>query len=211
MRRFFKYMIGNINLLNIFLIIGIILFVDYIINPQVSMTGNYILPKPDAVINEKEESSDQSQSLSFIDYMVIADKNPFHPERIIPVDKKEPPLLPKPELLLYGTTITDDLSIAYVEDKKAPRNTPGRGRRHTILKKGDNISGFILKEIYADRIVLVRGEEMMTVNLIDASKPRDGSPFPVTPQRPAPAPGRPPRAPAVPQPIPQPEEAEVYY
>lgn len=205
MRRFFKYIIGNINLLNIFLIIGIILFAEHIINPPVSMNGKYMLPKSDAVINAKEEISDQSQSPSFIDYMLISDKNPFHPERIIPIDKKEPPPLPRPELLLYGITITDELSIAYVEDKKAPRNTPGRGRRHTILKKGDSISGFILKEIYADRIVLVRGEEMMTVNLIDASKPRDGSPLIVTPQRPAPAPGRPPRAP-VPQPIPQPED-----
>lgn len=210
MRRFFKYIIGNINLLNIFLIIAAILFAEHIINPQVSMTGKYMLPKPDAGINEKEEISGQSQSLSFMDYMIIADKNPFHPERIIPVDKKEAPPLPKPELLLYGTTITDELSIAYIEDKKTPRSTPGRGKRHTIVKKGDSISGFVLKEIYADRIVLVRGEETMTVNLIDSSKPRDGSPLPVTPQRPAPAPARPPRAP-VPQPIPQPEESEVYY
>lgn len=100
------------------------------------------------------------------DYTLIAENNIFHPERKIPPEKKaEAPPLPKPDIVLYGTLITDDVSLAYLEDLKAPRSTQGRGKRQLTLKKGDIISGFVLKDIEADKIVMSRGEERITVNV----------------------------------------------
>jgi hypothetical protein len=83
--------------------------------------------------------------------------------------------LPKPEFVLYGTLITDDLRLAYMEDLKAPRNSPGRGKRQTALKKGDTLSGFTLKEIEADRIIMARGEESLTVKVLGDTAKKERS------------------------------------
>lgn len=115
--------------------------------------------------NEKEKKD--SISLSPADYMVVAEQNPFHPERKIPVEKKAEKPLTKPEFVLYGTLITDDISITYMEDLKAPVSTPGRGKRQSPLRIGQSLSGFTLKEIEPEKVVMVRGEERMTVYLND--------------------------------------------
>lgn len=115
---------------------------------------------------------------SFADYIAVSENNLFHPERIIPPDKKVEPIavIPKPDLVLYGTLIADNLSIAYVEDRKAPYATPGRGTRQQQLKEGDGIGGYILREIGPSRIVLVRGEEKMVVMLDEKGRKRGGEP-----------------------------------
>jgi hypothetical protein len=87
--------------------------------------------------------------------------------------KKEEQPLPKPDLVLYGTLITDTLNLAYIEDLKAPRSSPGRGKRQTAAKQGDMFNGFILKEIHTDRIVLVRGEEKLVIAINDSAHPKD--------------------------------------
>jgi hypothetical protein len=102
---------------------------------------------------------------------VVAEENVFHPERRIPPEKREEAQLPKPDLVLYGTILNGDVSVAYVEDKKSPYTTPGRGKRPRVLKKGDAIGGFVLKEIDPTRITLVRNDETMVVTL-DAVKDR---------------------------------------
>jgi len=51
------------------------------------------------------------------DYAVIPEKNLFHPDRIIPVEKKEV-TIPRPEFVLYGTLIVDDVRIAISATKK---------------------------------------------------------------------------------------------
>jgi len=61
--------------------------------------------------------------------------------------------------------------VAYIEDKKqeyAP--TPGRGKRHRIVKIGDSIQGFVVKEIKSDSIMLQKGEEKIFASLKDNNK-----------------------------------------
>jgi type IV secretory pathway VirB10-like protein len=59
-----------------------------------------------------------------------------------------------------------------MEDKKSPNSTPGREKRQTPLKQGDSMSGFTLKELSEDRVIMARGEERLTVFLIDTQKPK---------------------------------------
>jgi hypothetical protein len=148
------------------------------------------------VVQEEEEVV-QFQVPSITEYAKIADENLFHPERKIPTEKKEEQPLPKPEFVLYGTLISDELSLAYLEDVKAPRSSPGRGKRQVALKKGDSMSGFTLKEIEADKIVMLRGEEKIVVNISDPTHPkaREASQTVATAasqQQPAPISSRPP-------------------
>ena len=114
------------------------------------------------------------------------------PEKIVEIAA----VIPKPELVLYGTLISDNVSIAYVEDKKAPYSTPGRGKRQTQLKKGDNVSGYVLQDIEPNRIVLVKGEEKLVVMLDEKDRKRGGET--ATPAAATSSPGGLPPSPAVP-------------
>jgi len=171
--RFVRYITRNVNSLNIILAMATVLIALGALSPYFYPQVRYNLPVaklPPATEEKAPEATAAGPSMS--DYVVIAEQNLFHPERKIPPEKKEAQQLPKPELILYGTLITDGMSVAYVEDKKSPKTSPGRGKRQTVMKKGDAVSGFVLKEIENDRILLARGDETMVVHLSQGDKPR---------------------------------------
>jgi hypothetical protein len=167
--RFLTYLGKSVTLLNLVLVVAIALGTIGLVAPLSKLKVKFTLPvtkmKP-AV--EADKGVDAGHSPSPSDFVVIAEQNLFHPDRKVPTDKKND--LPKPELILYGTLVTDSLSVAYIEDKKAPVTTAGRGKRQTASKKGDVISGFTITEISSDKIVLVRGDERMTVPLMEGEK-----------------------------------------
>jgi hypothetical protein len=171
--RFLTYVFKSINLLNLLLVAVVASLVSYLVYPLLNMKVTY---KPPAVAQQtpaKEEKPAPVQSPPASDYMVVAEQNIFHPERKIPPEAKDEKALPKPEIYLYGTLLTDNMRLAYIEDRKSPQSTPGRGKRQTVVKQGDVISGFTLKSVETDRIVLTRGEEQMIVYLNDAKKQRE--------------------------------------
>ncbi|NWF51617.1 MAG: hypothetical protein HXY47_00855 [Nitrospirae bacterium] len=172
-----KSLLRNINLLNIILVVIALLIANYVVLPLLDIKIKFNPANPKNIHEIKDEIISDVPSQSPSDYMVIAEHNLFHPQRIIPPEKKEDQPLPKPEFVLYGTLISDDISIAYMEDKKSPRSTPGRGKRQTVLKKGDTMSGYTLKEIDHEHVVMVKGEESLIVKVIDPGikKDREGS------------------------------------
>ena len=204
--RFLTYVFKSVNLLNLLLLAAVASLVVYLVYPLLNVKVTY---KPPALAQQtpasKEEKPLTGQSPPASDYMVVAEQNIFHPERKIPPEAKDEKALPKPEIFLYGTLLADNMRLAYIEDRKSPQNTPGRGKRQTVVKQGDVISGFVLKSVETDRIVLVRGEEQMIVYLSDAKKQREvvtaptptgqrgaapgASPFPAPGSGPAGAPG----------------------
>jgi len=166
-------LLRNINVLNIILFVVALMLANYVVFPLLNMEVKYVPAIPKKLSDQKEEKPAQSQTSSPTDYTIIADQNLFHPERKIPPEKKEEVALPKPEFVLYGTLITDNLKFAYLEDKKSPRSTPGRGKRQTALKQGDTMSGYTLKEIDHDKVVMAKGEETLIVKVIDSSVKKD--------------------------------------
>jgi hypothetical protein len=199
----------QINLLNGILIIGSIVFIFGFLFPRLDTEVTFMAPpiskKP---VEKNPYDSLKTQTLSPQEYRVTADQNLFHPDRIIPPEKTPESVLPKPEFVLFGTLITPDLRMAYMEDKKAPVTTPGRGQRQSALKIGESLSGFRLKEIMPDKVVMTRGEETLQVPLQEpgSSKARDitttPGPGPRTPV-PVPAgsiPSTPPPSPSYPPP-----------
>lgn len=184
-----REILRNINLLNLLLAAALAVFGIYILLPFLNVKTAYTLPAPKKTAEKTEQNAAPFQTPSIAEYTLIAEQNPFHPDRKIPFDKAEAAPLPKPDFVLYGTMITDSVSIAYMEDLKAPYTTPGRGKRQTALKKGDTFSGFTLKEIEKDKIVMARGEETVVVYLADPSKSktRGGASAPTAQAQPAPA------------------------
>jgi hypothetical protein len=118
---------------------------------------------------QTEEKIDEITLPSLTDYVMIAEDNLFHPDRAIPAERADSQTLEQPDFVLYGTLITDGVRIAYLEDLKSPRSTQGRGKRQAVVKIGDNMSGYTLKEIHQDKVVMVRGEDTMVIDLLDSS------------------------------------------
>ncbi len=188
-----RYILKNINLLNLLLLFICFLFVEYAVYPLFQIEGSYKIPAPKKSEVEEEKIPAQSTP-SAEDYSMIVQRNLFHPERHLPAEKKEEDMpITKPEFVLYGTLVTRDISLAYISDRNSPLPA---GRRHLTLKKGDMLSGYTLTEIEEDRVVMTKDEEKMVVNLYDAKKTKE-SPIP---QQPHPTPARRPLPrPAAPQ------------
>jgi hypothetical protein len=166
-----RYFLSNINLINIVLALLLILLVNYMALPFLRMNTALTLPRVKKPAIEKVtagEKTTEEKSPSPSDYTVIAEQNLFHPERTIPVAKADAgPIqpLPQPEFVLYGTLVTDELKVAYMEDKKA-KEPQGTRKKQTALRLGERMSGFILVEVDDDKVLMKRaGEEAIVVSL----------------------------------------------
>ncbi len=165
----------NINIFNIILIFIFLFFFTYIFFPAIQNTSTLLNIKAiNKDLLESEEDKRYSLNLlSISEYSIISDQNIFHPERIIQPEKKseqEQKQETRPEILLYGTIITDNFKLAYIEDIKSPVTTPGRGKRQIAVKEGDTFGGFTVKNIETDKILLVKGEEKMSVYMHDGKR-----------------------------------------
>lgn len=164
-----QYLIRNVNVLNLILLAVAAFAFIYVLNPILQESTAVSIP------SAREENAPPAVSarnvavsqLTTADYTVIGDKNLFHPDRVIPPEKKAETAKEKakPELVLHGTMITDQVKLAYIEDKKAPATSPGRGARQITLKEGDLIGGYKLTEITDKMIVLTNGGEQMALYL----------------------------------------------
>ena len=169
-----RYLFLSLNVLNGLLAAAVAAVVFFAVIPFLSPAAISLPPAKGTVAGSGEKAS-SSQGSPPADYAVISEQNLFHPDRKIPPEKKireKEKAIPKPELFLYGTLILEDTSFAFVEDKKAPYSTEGRGKRQRTLKKGESLGGYILSEVETDRIVLVKGEEKLVVTLDDKAKRR---------------------------------------
>lgn len=155
------------------LLIGIIAALSAYILPSVfNLKVNYTLPAPKTVAEDQEVKATPRQMPSTAEYAIIAEQNIFHSERKIPAEKKDEQQLPKPEFVLYGTLITGDTKLAFLEDLKAPYSTAGRGKRQKTLQLGHALSGFVLNDIQHDKVVMVKGEEKIEVKVASSQNKR---------------------------------------
>jgi type II secretory pathway component PulC len=198
-----RYLVRNATVMNVVLFAVVIALVVVTAVPLVRMRHGYSLPGVKVKPPGQEGPPADLQPKLPSDYAVIGETNLFHPDRVIPVDRKAE--VPRPEIVLYGTMI-DRAGLAFIEDKRSPATTPGRGKRQRVVKLGEEVGGYTVAEIETDRIVLVRGEDRMNVQLSSPDKRKDTA-VPPAPQQPAqakpvqtppPAPARPART--VPQP-----------
>jgi hypothetical protein len=167
-----KVFLKNINVLNLLLLAtAIFLFLkfnDSLIDKKI----NFTIFNPKEVLMETEEKAAVESVAKYLDYSVITEKNLFHPARKLAAEVKQEQQMARPEIILYGTLITDEKRIAYIEDKKSPYSSPGRGKRQVTVNEGDMIAGYKLVRVSAESILLVRGEDKITVTLSSESKER---------------------------------------
>jgi hypothetical protein len=182
-----RYFFLSMNVLNGLLAAAVVAVVFYAVIPFLNPAAVSLPAAMETAAGSMEKAAAPQRS-SPTDYAMISEQNLFHPERKIPPEKQQDKVLPKPDLFLYGTLITDKTSYAFVEDRKAPYSTAGRGKRQLTLKKGESLGGYIVSEIETNRIVLVKGEERLVISLDDKEKRRAGE-APVSPATAGSAPG----------------------
>lgn len=169
-----RYILKSMSVMNLLLTGLLALLLSYGLYPLFGANRGLSLTSSKKTASDSEVKAPAAETSPVPqDYISIAEKNLFHPDRIIPVEKKEEKPLPKPDFVLYGTLIDNDTKKAFMDDLKVPYSTQGRGKRQRVLKQGDNLSGFKLKEIFQDRVVMTRAEESIEVKL-DSQKGQRG-------------------------------------
>lgn len=169
-----RYILRQINLINLVLT-GALAFFIYMLFSLVNAAFDFSPPakSPDAAIAEEGTKAAESALPSPDDYTIITEQNLFHPDRKMVSGAKDSGPLVRPDFVLYGTMITEDANIAFLDDLKAPRTTPGRGKRQWALNIGDKLSGYTLREVYTDSAVMVNGDDRIELAVIATSKQKD--------------------------------------
>jgi hypothetical protein len=176
-------MLRNINLLNILLASALLFFLFSYVLPIFTMSIKYTLPEGKSLPADNSvevEKPDDIMKSFLTDYVIIANENLFHPERKIPEEVEEASSSQKPDFVLYGTLITGDKKIAFIEDKISPQSTPGRGKRQLALLIGGSLSGYTLREVYHEKVVMAKGDEKIEIAIIDQSGAKKRTPEPLT-------------------------------
>jgi len=171
-----RYMLRQINLINLLLTGGLAFFI-YMLFSLVNAAFEFSLPTaklPDAAISEEGVKAAESALPSPDDYMIVTEENLFHPDRKIVASAKDGVPLVRPDFVLYGTMITDDANIAFLDDLKEPYATMGRGKRQKVLRLGETLSGYTLSEIYHDMVVMDRDHDRFEVKITDRQNKRSG-------------------------------------
>lgn len=161
-----KSAIRQMNVLNLLLLGAIYISVNTYLIPAlrektaILRTSSIVVPSRQAVV-----ALPSFQPPPASDYLIVSDQNLFNPTRKMPTETKDMQLAEKPEFVLYGTLITDTTAVAYMEDRKAPRSSPGRGKRQHSVKLGTSLSSYTLAEIYPGKVLMVRGEDRIEVKI----------------------------------------------
>ncbi len=133
--------------------------------------------KKETKAEDNASAAEVKKSSKDFPYTAVAEKNIFSPER------KEFPILTqpttigemkkpivRPQVILYGVTITEDYQSATLSNPGAAQR---RGEREIItLKAGEKLGDYKLAKILPDRIVMESGEDSFEVLLQDPKNPK---------------------------------------
>jgi len=159
MENLIKLMLRHINILNIlliFILIGISIdtYRDFLSAVKLEKLKIPSMDKKDTSVQQNIPAEPKIPSMT--EYVVIAEKNLFHPDRKLLENKEKLKQIPKiiPDIVVYGTIIEDNFKVAFIEDKRNIFRSSGRGIRQKTIKIGDEISGYKVKDITENSIVL---------------------------------------------------------
>jgi hypothetical protein len=114
----------------------------------------------------------QKEKTAVGSYLLLAEKNIFHPERKdFPIFSPSigDPLkkqIPRPQIILYGVMLNGDYQSASIANPGRPMQ---KGEREIMtLKVGDRVGEYQLTQILPDRIILEGPEDQFEVLLYDS-------------------------------------------
>ncbi|MBF0459006.1 MAG: hypothetical protein HQK99_14045 [Nitrospirae bacterium] len=161
-----KYL-EQLNVLNILLVLIVVLMGVYEYHDFTRKDNLKVSPSKNMRLDTGEVKLDYARKLlARGDYMEVTEKNLFHPDRKPVKSQTDAPL---PEFIVYGT-ISGATNAAFVEDKKSPYSTAGRGQRQRMLHQGDTLSGYIVSNITTEYVEFTKNGEKLIVKVIDFEK-----------------------------------------
>jgi len=185
MMKYFKNIRITLTPLNILLLTAVIIGMLYTATYLIRIVMGVSIPfVSDAYIEDQVKSSFEASKFSAKIEDPKIEKNLFHPERkTLKRVALVSDMAGNPQFVLSGTFISPGLQMAYLEDNGNPQMSGSGERRQQALKKGDMISGFVLQEIYPDKVMLLRNGEKIFVRLSENKTVRENTEkLPKTPQ-----------------------------
>jgi len=128
--------------------------------------------KGETRVDEAPVTGRQKETTSIASTIAISEKNIFHPDRrefsITTPEQSKP--MSRPQIILYGITITKDYQAASLVHPGRPLQ---KGEREMItLKIGEKVGEYKLAKILPDRITMESGDDSFDVLLYDTSAPK---------------------------------------
>ena len=124
------------------------------------------------------DQKDSRATSSIASYTLIAERNPFHPDRkefpvVVPPEAQKTEVkkpIVRPQVTLYGVTIVDNYQSATISYPGRPLQ---KGEREIVtVKIGDRVADYKVSQISPDRIDLEAPEDRFQVLLYDAGAPK---------------------------------------
>ena len=183
---FFTHIKKSVTPLNILLVMIVLASFLYSAGCLFESIGDSSLPRvPETYIEDQVRTSLETKKFHVPADETGSENNIFHPERRM--IKRSILSLNKPQIILYGTFISQDIQIAYLEDLENPYVTSSGIQRQRALNMGDRISGFVIAAIYPEKVLLTRNNERIFVSISDKKKPREKKENSMAPAQPSPA------------------------
>ncbi len=153
----------SITPLNIILLLAVLAGLFYTFYYLAQLIQDVSLPRVSATfIEDQVRQSFEAGRFNPKSEVAEIEKNLFHPERKV-AKRRALSLAGDPQIVLYGTFITPDFQLAYLEDSMNPQISNTGASRQQVMKKDDRISGFVLEEILPDKVLLSKGNEKIWV------------------------------------------------
>ena len=168
----FKYIVLNLLVLFVVLMVGVENYRTWT-QPIGFLPERQEIVKKSAPKAENPPAVGTAKDLTSLrSFIVISEKNIFSPERkdfpILTVEKSNPAT--RPQVILYGVTITGDYQAASVANPGRPLR---QGERETMtVKIGEKIGGYKLAKIQPDRITMESNGDSFEVLLYDSRNPK---------------------------------------
>lgn len=166
-----KYVILNFLLCIVVLMVGAKNYetwshpIELVSNKEVGKKSVVKAEIPPTIKVAKEPASIRS-------YILISQKNIFSPERkdfpIVPDPLKKP--FARPQIILYGVTITENVQFATLLNPGRPLR---KGEREMMtLKVGEQIGGYKIARVLPDRVAMENTGDTFEVLLYDPNMPK---------------------------------------
>jgi len=171
-------MIRNYFLLNVVLFTVIILLGSKLYDAwTTTLDIPEIAGQQQAQVHKPERAAGKEGTLNETVFNVIVQKNLFHPSRSIRTKAPDPirPLSPAEKPQLFGTMIMTNTEFAIFEN-------PSTKKTH-IYYVNDEVGGFVVSDIQADKVMLLRDGESIEIRLRDDKKFKAPKPMITQPRR----------------------------
>jgi len=133
-----KNVLRNINILNFMLLTVLAMLFFSLVYPLLNVDMSVTIPKARALPAKQEEKVTAENMATMLDYVIINERNLFHPSRKMPTEQEEDRQVIRPEIIFYGAVITPEKKMPTLKTGKSLYDTGTGAKAEAPYRRRDN-------------------------------------------------------------------------